>query len=103
MRKSLLLPAILSLALITNASAQKAKAKMTVGVKSEPITLFVDASETPRKILHARETIPALPGPMTLFYPKWIPGEHAPSGPINDLAGLHFTAGGKEIAWRRDL
>src|SRR5438477_4756649 len=68
-----------------------------------PIVLQVDATEAPRKIYHAELHIPALPGPMTLFYPKWIPGEHAPSGPINDLAGLHFTAGGKEIAWRRDL
>lgn len=39
---------------------------------------------------------------MTLYYPKWIPGEHAPSGPIQNLAMLHITANGKELAWRRD-
>jgi predicted metalloprotease with PDZ domain len=39
---------------------------------------------------------------MTLVYPKWIPGNHRPSGPIGNLTGLHFRAGDREIAWRRD-
>jgi predicted metalloprotease with PDZ domain len=67
------------------------------------ISLSVDASEAPRKIFHARLRIPATPGTLTLYYPKWIPGEHAPDGPINDLAGLKFTAGGQTLKWRRDL
>ncbi len=67
-----------------------------------PITLVVDATEAPRKIFHARLTIPAKPGPLTLLYPKWIPGEHGPTGPIADLAGLKLSAAGKSIAWRRD-
>src|SRR5438445_2332674 len=66
------------------------------------ITIAVDASDAPRKVLHARLEIPVKPGPLTLFYPKWIPGEHGPTGPITDLAGLKFTAAGKNIAWRRD-
>ena len=65
--------------------------------------LSVDATEAPRKIFHARMTIPAKPGTLTLYYPKWIPGEHGPTGPIQDLAGLKFTANGKALAWRRDL
>jgi len=67
------------------------------------ISLAVDASEAPRKIFHARLRIPASPGTLTLYYPKWIPGEHAPSGPIDDLAGLRFSAGGQTLKWRRDL
>jgi predicted metalloprotease with PDZ domain len=67
-----------------------------------PIVLTVDATEAPRKLLHARLVIPAAPGPLTLYYPKWIPGEHSPSGPINDLSGLKLSAGGKSLAWRRD-
>lgn len=67
------------------------------------ISLAVDATEAPRKILHAREKIPATPGTLTLYYPKWMPGEHAPTGPINDLTGLKFTAGGQTLKWRRDL
>lgn len=65
--------------------------------------LWVDASEAPRKIFHARMTIPAVPGSLTLYYPKWIPGEHGPTGPIQDLAGLKFTAAGQALNWRRDL
>jgi predicted metalloprotease with PDZ domain len=71
-------------------------------VASGPITLSVDATEAPRKLFHAHLTIPVNPGPLTLVYPKWIPGEHGPTGPIINLAGLKFTAGGKTIPWRRD-
>jgi predicted metalloprotease with PDZ domain len=64
--------------------------------------LDVDASEAPRKLYHARLVIPVEPGPITLFYPKWIPGTHGPSGPIADLAGLKIQAGGKAVQWKRD-
>jgi predicted metalloprotease with PDZ domain len=66
------------------------------------ITLAVDATEAPRNLLHARLVVPATAGPMTLFYPQWIPGEHGPTGPIVNLAGLRITANGKPLAWRRD-
>ena len=68
-----------------------------------PIRLEVDASRAPQKILHTHEQIPVRPGPLVLYYPKWIPGEHMPDGPISDVAGLKFTANGKTIPWRRDL
>src|SRR5207247_10593876 len=67
------------------------------------ITIALDATEAPRKIFHARMTIPTAGGPLTLYYPKWIPGEHGPTGPIQDLAGLKFTANGQVLKWRRDL
>ena len=67
------------------------------------VTVTLDATESPRKILHAKLTIPAKPGSLTLYYPKWIPGEHEPSGPIVNLTGLHFKANGNELTWRRDL
>ena len=67
------------------------------------MTLDVDATDAPLKILHATATMPARAGVMTLFYPKWIPGEHMPSGPIANLTGLHVFADGKELEWRRDL
>jgi predicted metalloprotease with PDZ domain len=71
--------------------------------KAPSITLAVNATEAPRKIFHAKLTIPATPGTLTLYYPKWIPGEHAPDGPIVDVAGLKFTANGQTLNWRRDL
>src|SRR6267143_5918423 len=67
------------------------------------VSLAVDASQAPRKIFHARLRIPANPGTLTLYYPKWIPGEHAPDGPVDDLAGIKFSAGGQTLKWRRDL
>src|ERR1019366_4577441 len=67
------------------------------------VTITVDATTAPRKIFHASLKIPATPGDLTLYYPKWIPGEHAPDGPVIDLAGLKFSASGKTLKWRRDL
>ena len=67
------------------------------------VTLSVDATSAPRKIFHATLRIPAAPGELTLYYPKWIPGEHAPDGPVVDLAGLKFSANGATLKWRHDL
>src|SRR5579863_6168214 len=67
------------------------------------ITLKVDATRAPEKLLRTEMVMPVKPGPLTLYYPKWIPGEHEPSGPIGNVAGLKFTAGGATVPWRRDL
>jgi hypothetical protein len=73
------------------------------GANGPTVTLSVDASDAPRKMFHAQLRIPATSGTLTLYYPKWIPGEHGPTGPITDLTGLKFTASGKPLKWRRDL
>jgi predicted metalloprotease with PDZ domain len=65
--------------------------------------LRVDATDAPRNILHSTVTIPVTPGPLTLAYPKWIPGNHRPTGPIQNLTGLHIKAGAQELDWQRDL
>jgi predicted metalloprotease with PDZ domain len=70
---------------------------------SPTVTISVDATSAPRKIFHAKLKIPATAGDLTLYYPKWIPGEHAPDGPVIDLTGLKFFASGKPLKWRRDL
>ncbi|MEP6762850.1 MAG: M61 family peptidase [Gemmatimonadaceae bacterium] len=76
----------------------------TAAISTSPtIALTVDATEAPRRILHSHETIPVAAGALTLLYPKWIPGEHGPTGPVIDVAGLVITAGGKRLTWRRDL
>ena len=67
-----------------------------------PLELAVDATDAPRGVFHSRLTIPAAPGGLTLAYPKWVQGEHAPSGPIMQVAGFTVSAGGKALAWRRD-
>jgi predicted metalloprotease with PDZ domain len=68
-----------------------------------PIRLTVDATQAPLKVIHVRMEMPAAPGPLTLYYPKWIPGMHEPAGPIANVTGLKFAAGGKPVPWRRDL
>ncbi len=65
-------------------------------------TVQVDARETPRGILHVSQTFTAKPGVFALSYPKWIPGEHAPTGPNVDVAGLVVRAGDKVLPWTRD-
>lgn len=70
---------------------------------TSPIALTVDTTHSPEKILHVREVIPVHSGPVTLYYPKWIPGEHSPSGPISAVTGLHFSANNQDIPWQRDL
>ena len=67
------------------------------------VTVAVDATDAPRKVFHARLTIPATAGTLTLYYPKWLPGEHGPTGPVQDLTGLKFSGNGQTLAWRRDL
>jgi len=66
------------------------------------VQLQVDASDAPRRLFHVHMTMPAKPGPMTLLYPEWIPGEHGPAGPIANLVGLKVSAGTQTIAWKRD-
>ncbi|MFO1507857.1 MAG: peptidase M61 [Lysobacterales bacterium] len=66
------------------------------------IVIHVDASDTAQGIFRTHETIPVQPGALTLLYPKWIPGNHSPTGPIDKLAGLVITANGKPLAWSRD-
>ncbi|MCW6531679.1 peptidase M61 [Sphingomonas sp. MMSM20] len=67
------------------------------------ITLNVDATDTTRGILRVKQTIPvAKAGPMALLYPKWLPGNHAPRGEIEKLAGLVIRANGKVLPWTRD-
>ena len=66
------------------------------------VLLRVDATDAPRRLFHVQMTMPAKPGAMTLLYPQWIPGEHGPTGPIQNLVGLKIRGGGQTIAWKRD-
>ena len=86
-------PSVVLLALLTSfAAAQKISER-----------LRVDATDAPRNILHSVVTIPVTAGDVTLVYPKWLPGNHRPTGPIQNLTGLHIKAGGQELEWQRDL
>jgi len=66
------------------------------------LRLAVDATDLDHRVFRVRETIPVTPGPLTLFYPQWLPGNHGPRGPVDKLAGLTISAGGKPLTWSRD-
>ena len=67
-----------------------------------PIQITADLTDGPRKLYHAEVDIPVKPGPVALITPKWIPGNHRPTGPVDDITGVVFTANGKVLPWRRD-
>jgi predicted metalloprotease with PDZ domain len=66
------------------------------------VKLNVDATDASRRLIHATMQFPVKPGPLSLLYPDWIPGEHGPTGPITDLVGIKVSAAGKSIPWHRD-
>src|SRR5215472_15579561 len=68
----------------------------------DPVHLRVDATDAQRRLFHVQMSMPAKPGPMTLLYPEWIPGEHGPKGPIANFVGLRVQGAGKTISWKRD-
>lgn len=79
-----------------------AMAGESAGGPPGPVELTVRVPDPGQKIFDVHEVMPVRQGPLTLYYPKWIPGDHAPDGPIEDVMGLQITAGGKPLAWHRD-
>jgi len=69
---------------------------------NDPITIEVDVSPTAVGIIHAHLRIPTSPGTADLAYPKWIPGQHSPKGPINEIINMQFSHGGRRLPWNRD-
>jgi len=72
------------------------------GLYSQALRMHVDLTDAPRNIYHAHLQIPVRAGEMSLVFPKWIPGNHRPSGPLGGLTGIQMTAGGRALSWQRD-
>jgi len=96
------LAALVSAATISLPLCAQSSTNRSPTIASTPITITVDATDAPRKMLHADLVIPVHPGNLTLVYAKWIPGEHEPDGPIADLAGIVIKANGQTLPWVRD-
>src|SRR3954454_13021064 len=77
-------------------------AAASVFAQKIPIQITADLSDAPRKVYHAEIDIPVKTGAVSLTTPKWIPGNHRPTGPLSDITGIVFTANGKPLSWRRD-
>lgn len=70
--------------------------------EARDLKVSVDARDVARKRLHTELVLEVEPGPLTLSYPQWIPGEHGPTGPLDTIIGMKITANGKPLAWARD-
>lgn len=68
----------------------------------QPIRITADLTEAPRKLYHAEIDLPVKAGENSFTTPKWIPGNHRPTGPVDDITGVVFSVDGKPIPWRRD-
>ena len=66
------------------------------------MTLQVDVTDLDRRIFRATQTLPVRPGPLVLYYPRWLPGAHSPVGPISQLTGLQMHTDGRRVEWKRD-
>jgi predicted metalloprotease with PDZ domain len=66
------------------------------------LQIHVDATDLAHRVFRVHEVVPAVPGPLTLLYPQWIPGNHSPTGPIDKMAGLVVKANGRTLTWTRD-
>jgi predicted metalloprotease with PDZ domain len=73
-----------------------------LATQANPMTVVLDARKAPIGLAYSHMTIPVAPGPITIDYPQWIPGEHGPTGPLNDISELKVSANGKSLWWQRD-
>ncbi|HET9819980.1 MAG TPA: M61 family peptidase [Rhodanobacteraceae bacterium] len=97
MKRWSLLP-VAALLVVSMACMGRTDANVPAGT----VALTVSLPDPGQKILYVHEVMPVKPGPLTLYYPKWIPGDHSPDGPIGDIMGLEFSANGQRVAWQRD-
>ena len=88
----------LAIALVALLSVPSSAASAPPGA----IAISVDATQVSQRILHAKLVFPVHPGPLTLYYPKWMPADHSPDGPVWNLVGLKFFSGSQEIPWQQD-
>lgn len=67
------------------------------------LAVAIDATDLDHRVLHVQQSVPVPgPGPLTLYYPRWLPGNHGPFGDVSLMAGLQVSAGGQRLPWRRD-
>ncbi|MFC4293702.1 M61 family metallopeptidase [Novosphingobium tardum] len=68
------------------------------------IALDIDATDVVRGLYRVTETIPVKPGTsdLVLLLPRWLPGNHSPTGNVAQVNDIRFFAGNKPLAWKRD-
>lgn len=95
-----------SLAISSVADAQTSPQAPVYAASTTPypgtIALEVDATNLSQRVFSVKQRIPVSAGPVTLLFPKWLPGNHADYGRIDKVAGLVITANGQKVEWTRD-
>jgi predicted metalloprotease with PDZ domain len=71
-------------------------------ISAPAMTLIVDETQAARRIASVHEEIRVRPGRLALAYPLWIPGEHGPTGPVQEFAALRIRSGNVALGWTRD-
>ena len=94
--------ALLVLAFFTLSAQARTVPEATAPSYPGTISLKVDVTDVERKIHRVKWSMPVSPGPLTLLFPQWLPGNHAPNGVISNLSGLTFCANGDTLTWARD-
>ncbi|MDP9017942.1 MAG: peptidase M61, partial [Candidatus Eremiobacteraeota bacterium] len=89
-------------ALAQSETANEKSTAASYATPENPMTVVLDARQAYRGLMFAHITLPAKPGPFTLVYPKWIPGEHGPTGPLRGISVLRISTSGHALEWRRD-
>jgi len=68
------------------------------------ITLDIDATDNVRNLYRVTQTFPVERGASELILqlPEWLPGNHGPKGPLNQIAQISFAVDGQPATWTRD-
>ena len=93
--------AALALALAPLAASHAAPAPQDVPYPGA-MSVAVDATDLDHRLFTIHETLDVVPGPLTLLFPRWLPGDHGPYGKPGRLAGLAIRANGQRLEWQRD-
>jgi predicted metalloprotease with PDZ domain len=96
------LAALIAFTLATAASAQVQNAPPSAAPYPGTVKLSVDATDIAHRVFTVHQEIPVSAGPLRLHYPQWLPGNHGPRGPVDQVGGLRFSANGQPLPWRRD-
>jgi predicted metalloprotease with PDZ domain len=67
------------------------------------IRLDVNASDIEHRTVHVTEHIDGIDRVTVLLFPKWLPGNHSTTGPIERFGGLRVSANGARVSWTRDV
>jgi len=104
-RSALAVALVVACALLPAAALSQAEPNanaISLATQNNPMTLLLDATTASRGFMHSHMTIPVKAGEFTIVYPKWIPGEHGPTGPLANMSELRVSANGSSLSWHRD-